>query len=539
MKKTALTVIILCMLICPVCFADQKENIQRAVAVVLDTSPTGYWSDIQKAARSVYLCSPDNSQILLYEVRGGSCRLKFSGIKRQPYAGLHDFNRMVHSVSADWFISSHIIEALQEDIYERLLDFPGTEGQATLVIVSDGSLSRKQSRTVNEFALKVQNRHNWHTVITGAPEKTARNILIAAEKEYLQWIDLTTAADRQKMKRIFSSFGTEKSGPEPGAKPDQEQKSNIRKPDINASPAEPGSGKVQEKERKKPIVKSVTGSEIPTPASAKNPNQPEYRKSISDTNAPDFTEPSLSFFEKEPGFYKAFVYGPLFTCNEPDLEKGFSEPCLPEAPASREKAETDQPSGPNSGLINPVEVKRLPVESVFNSESQESNPLLGTILAVGGLSLATLVAIFLTFSWLQARNWQKQHQPRISSSENKAHTPRMLMIQANGYTTNLGNINRFKSVYIGSAADNAIRIPDKEIAARHLCLFQKRSHLWIKNLSNKEINVNSHKIDPGRKSRITVPATISLTRNRKMHIYIHQEKVKGKEHEKQKQQTRS
>ncbi len=156
--------------------------------------------------------------------------------------------------------------------------------------------------------------------------------------------------------------------------------------------------------------------------------------------------------------------------------------------------------------------------------------------------LAAVAALSLTAVgyWL-ARDREKARQIRTIvqgylQTKRSAHD-RMITVTANGQTRHLGRLSRLRPFYIGSAAKNALRIAQKGISARHLCLYQKAGKLMLQNLSGKPIVMEGRSIEPKAKRSLTLPVVIELAQNVKLRVALAQPKSTGAERSEEHGQT--
>ncbi|MCX5638370.1 MAG: hypothetical protein NTX52_11870, partial [Planctomycetota bacterium] len=266
-----------------------QQSDQCVVTIILDTSPTSNWSQIRKAAENIYKASFIGNTVLLFAVRGGDTQLLFSCVKRRTDDELDSFYSALRAITADWFIKADLANALNGPIYEKLLQHAGQQGQAIIVILSEGDLSHEQASDVCKFAEQIKAAHHWPLLLTGTVEKTAREFLIAAGKGHLNWCKLADAADRafiEKLLQKIKPIAEKVTATQPTAATHKETtpfnkdtpetverlSPKVQEPHASAEPNDVASTHLSGPSEKSPARKEASGKEAPEPNLASESN---------------------------------------------------------------------------------------------------------------------------------------------------------------------------------------------------------------------------------------------------------------------------
>jgi hypothetical protein len=98
----------------------------------------------------------------------------------------------------------------------------------------------------------------------------------------------------------------------------------------------------------------------------------------------------------------------------------------------------------------------------------------------------------------------------------------MLVATLNGQTRRLGKLSRLRPVYVGSGARSTLRVTEKGVSDRHLCLYQKAGRLTVQNLSKNPSTVKGVPLEPKGKRALVLPSVVELTPNVKLRLSLQQ-----------------
>jgi len=102
----------------------------------------------------------------------------------------------------------------------------------------------------------------------------------------------------------------------------------------------------------------------------------------------------------------------------------------------------------------------------------------------------------------------------------KSSNDGMLVATINGQARHLGRLSRLRPIHIGSGVKNTIRIVEKGVRDRHLCLYQKAGKLMVQNLSRNPVSIGGLALEPKAKRAVVLPSVIELTENVKLRISV-------------------
>jgi hypothetical protein len=480
-------------------------------AVVLDTSPADQWGQIDKAAENIFKSVNVGDTILLFEVRGLSAHLCFSGIKQSNNGELDAFQSALQDIKADWFLHADLARALQGPIYEKLLQHAGKQGQAIIVVLSEGGLSHEQASDICKFAEQINSARRWSLVLTGSAEKTNRDFLIAAGKGRFNWCKLADATDRVLFEKLLQKL----------------------RPNVPIT--------VEKVSSTHPII--ATHEEIVS--SKKNTAETD------EVSSPKFQEPNVT---AEPNNNVASKHLSISLGNSRDLNgtpelnlAGESNAFKPQSSLAVLETKVISPTEiadnkPSKETVSPTlaisddrQVKTAspdPEEKVNTSIKSNSKTLLSStkllpssltarLLAIGGISATTIIACFLLYGWAAATSWQqKLRNPIELARRQNEKQPRVLMAQVGGSSFCLGNPRHFNSAHLGSSPENTIRISNEAIAPRHLHIFRRGDNFFVRNLAKTTIFANGQEISRRKRHLLIFPAAISLCENISVNLFL-------------------
>ncbi|MFH1613782.1 MAG: FHA domain-containing protein [Planctomycetota bacterium] len=124
------------------------------------------------------------------------------------------------------------------------------------------------------------------------------------------------------------------------------------------------------------------------------------------------------------------------------------------------------------------------------------------------IALFALLVAVLARGASKARIWKIKVGSHLSSTQQR--TPCTLTAKVKDQTYHLGRIDKIGQIHIGSNTQNAIRIYEKDVAARHLKIFRRFSSLWLKNLSSKTAFIDGVPLKPAKKVRLGPSCNIKI-----------------------------
>lgn len=477
-------------------------------AIVLDTSPTAQWDQIRKGAENIFKQAEAGDTVLLFEVRGLYTHLRFSCIKPFANNDLDTFQLALQATSADWFMHADLSRALGGPIYEKLLQHAGKEGQALLVILSGGDLNDTQATTLCKFADNVKATHGWPLLLASSPDKTNRQLLIAAGKGRLYWCKLADAADRALLEKLMQDMrpgastisgeltpaqpivATNKqitsSGKETSVKPETAVKS-LRKVQEASVLTEPNDSATKHPVRpvgNAPAWKEASGKETFEPNLASGSNVFNLQSSVAGlkTKASSYVETSSAKPSNGPDLPASVVGG------ERQVKAASSAPVQKTRTSLKENSKAPLPS------------RTLPFGNLTTR-----------LLAIGCISAVAIIAFLLIYGWAAAATWQRKVQNPVEAARRQEEKhPRFLMARIGGSSYCLGNPQHFNSAHLGSSLENTIRINNESVAPRHLRIYRRGSSFFIRNLSRTPVVTNGQEIGRRKRCRLTFPAAVSL-----------------------------
>ena len=520
--------------------ADQLSD-KCVMSILLDTSPTGRWNQIRRAAENLYRSCEIGDTVLFFSVRGRHTHLKFSCIKRCTDVELDSFYSALRTSTADWFINADLARALDGPIYEKLLQHAGKEGRAIIFILSEGDLSSRQAAAICKFADKVKAAHSWPLLLASSLEKTNRQLLIAAGKGRLQWCKLADAADRAFLEKLTHKIRSSIPIAAEKITATQPIVTKVRK--VMASDkdvlAKPQSG-----EGLPPRVQQPRASAGPNGAIAKLPARPVKKpralKEASEKKTPEPNKPSLPVSKAKE--------------SEP-VDRGDAEPSKKVKPTvsivarppkltqsvRQELADTDESrlvsTSPNEAVSRNKHKQRISAPSAVvqrakppakvnlkaphTSRSAPFSSLTTRLLAIGGVSVVTIIVFLLIYGWAAAASWQRKVQNPVETARREEEKqPRLLMARVGGSSYCLGSPQHFSSAHLGSSAENTIRVNSESIEPRHLRIYRRRSNFFIRNLAKTPVIANGQEIGRKKRYRLTFPVAVSLGEGVTVHLFL-------------------
>ncbi len=511
-------VIIIILTVAASCCAASWQT-RPTVVFVLDTSPTRHRTSIRKAGEGIFEALEEQWRVKLFSVRGTSVREHFDQVKDSPRAS-SDFKSTLGRISPDWFVNANLAVALDETIYPFMLENSGTDTRTAVFILSDGSISRSQSRAIVDLAWKWKIRHQWPVIITGTPERTTSELLVGANKGKLHWLSLRDARYTAGMRKLLEDIIPADD------EPDAEEPSGICDDNL------------QKDETLESQPKKQVPDECDLPGDCEtaeqNKEQPEQIRdtdiaaesvfdSLSQVCEPIIQDYIADCYKREPNRINK---NSTSACGDLEIEdKLSSEIQLQE---QQECKDNEEYGGDILIYRDPNDPHQHDPGSHYPAKSTRHIFSRGRLLATAAISTSLLLAIFASFALVSAKRWQQEtRRTVIRGKGNSGKFKSVLIARTQGRKYQLGDIERFKSVYIGKDSRNSVAVKGKGICSRHLRILRKGKKLYVINLSEKPVRANSSEVLPGCRKALTVPANIYLTEQITVQLLVEQKKNKA------------
>jgi hypothetical protein len=542
-----LSIILTCVWLTDCLAQTEPQPSQCVLCLIVDLSPASQWQQLQTAAENVYKYWSKSGSIgdtlLVYTVKGTTARLCFSCIKASEDGRFDDFSSVLRDVNPDWFVSSSLSAAIQGPIYNKIKQHAGQEGHAVIIALTEGNLSRQQASEICEFADNVKATHGWPLLLASSPDKTNRQLLIAAGKGRLHWFKLIDAADRALMEKLIQKIRSsvpiiveKATSAQPTVTTDK--KVTASEKEISAKPETAGKPPLKVQETRTAARPSDNATKPPAGPAATTPTVKQVsEKKTTEPNKP--AEPNA--FKPRPSVtgLKARAGSPVEIAHA----KPSKEPKLP-ASSVAELARQKLAAADKSSLVDTLPASAVSGERQVKSASSDavqktktlvkpdwkaSHPLRSSpfsslttrLLAVGGVSVICIAVFLLLSSWLSARSWQKSAQnPVLDAQRQQENQPKILMARVGNSSYHLGNLSRFTAVHIGSSPENAIRINNKSVAPQHVEIYRRGDKLFARNLSKTEIVANGQKVRPRKRCPLTLPALVSIDQDVGVNLFF-------------------
>ncbi len=502
MKRILFTLLAALPLSATACAVGAETDDRMAMTIILDTS----WScgndlpEFRTLTRQGFggLDSGDCVEILT--AHPGRSRLRLAQTTYQNTASqISIVNRVLTGIH-EGFLSDAKVSGALATALDRLKSIRAKQDcqKAVVVILSDGHLANTDVEDVLKLAAEFRQR-GWPLYITG-DRNANRNLLMAGNRGHIDfvpigdanpalWLREARASLRAQIGDKSTASATQAGAPAPSTQdgtsqytPSGPSDSTLERSDLGLAS---GRGAPRQDIRTRTEVE-VTISDGSTRASADQADSsPPKRISVSSAAAQEPNESSE------------------------------------EAVKTERVAKQGAPSGP-----------KRPVGARVKHWLGRFWPWL---LAGAGALLLTAIGYWLARDGKKAREIRTIVQGYLRTKISA--TDRMVVVTVNGQTRHLGRLSRLRPFYIGSGAKNALRIAQKGISARHLCLYQKAGRLMLRNLSGKPIAIEGRPIEPKAKRSLTLPVVIELAQNVKLRVALAQPKPTGAERSEEHGQT--
>jgi len=447
MKKTKATVTLIVSLVVGACSLGQPRSPApkpTALTIIADTSWScdRYRGDFRSLALSAAAALAPNDYLEVIAARPSRPAIKLAQtIRSGDTEELKHIEAILGNVRAQFLSDASVANAL-ETAFGRLVATCTTKpiAAATTIVLTDGHLDDRQVQRIMAIADRYRAR-GWSLFVTG-DRKTDKDILVAANKGRLTWSLISEANPSlwlEKKEDTPPSIVEENQQPE---EPNRPPKEPTKIPDKSQG-ATPSPQPVQ-RTRGGELTFSGKISGVPLPLPA--PDGP----------GPEPNEPSKLIEEEVPRNTPENANHPPDTVKsgEDGIEKAIQEP--------RQSFW--------------AQVKRL----------------FGQIWLwlVGGICAVPL--ILAGYVLVRGKSKAERIRKRLHGylKAKKSAKDGMLIATLNGQTRRLGKLRRLRPVYVGSGAKNTLRVTEKGVGDRHLCLYQKAGRLTVQNLSKNSLTVD-------------------------------------------------
>jgi len=451
-------------------------------------------------------------------VRGKNTRLMFSCTKTQQESEFADIAAIVNDVDCDWFAHADLSTALSGPVYQQLRQHCGQNEHAIVAIISTGNFSDVQAKEICKFGSTIKENHQWALVITGLVNKTPRRVFLSATKGELYWYNLTDAIYGTMVDKWLKDIKYELTDKpsRPTSQPDHSS-TTIKPPEPNHSDV----SKLDSNEANAII-------DVPNKMGNTTAQDPQSKAYV--VAQPSQEKPTAEIFKTKPNSVVAALPALADVNSQKDrastgIVKDVQKEKSPVVAAS-------STAKPNTSLTPARATKDInvpyrgpaetpPKGNTFTGNTVPWREFIAPLLAIAGGVIAGMILLIAWRSWSRAKNWKKTAKQRIDAFTNKPrHILEILMAQVGEASYRLGNLRRFRRVYVGNSAKTAIRIDRKGIIDRHLKIYRRFSSLRMKNLSKKSVMVNGHKLESGKKINLLLPAEITACEGVVIRLFV-------------------
>jgi hypothetical protein len=392
-------------------------------------------------------------------------------------------SRILADISAGFLASANVSNALKMAL-DRLENACPKQGyrKALVIILSDGHLEDSDVARVLKLAGEFR-QHNWPLYITGDKD-TNKNLLIAANKGQINWSSIADANPALWLQQARASLRPKPEDKSPQRGPTSAESSTTKPTVINRTHLVPRPpSPVPNKEAGEHAERASTPSQDSVTASSR-------------------TEVQVTFPKGRPRVI--------------DTPKGSSEKAKPSASST-----PVQPSQKSTAVRSAKDTREQASSHPKQPLWTRTGHLIGRIWP--WLAILVLVIVLAVVGYAITRDGRRARQIRQTFGQIAKKRPRddgMLIATINGLTRQLGRRSRLRTIYVGSGARNTLRVTEKGVSDRHLCLYQKAGKLMLQNLSTKPITVSGMAVAPRAKRPVALPAVIELAENIKLHLRV-------------------
>jgi len=460
------------------------------LTIILDTSWScdRYRGDFRSLALSAAAALAPNDYLEIIVARPSRPAIKLAQtIRSGDTAELKHIEAILGNVRAQFLSDASAALAL-ETAFGRLVATCTTKpiAAATTIVLTDGHLDDRQVQRILAVADRYRAR-GWSLFVTG-DRKTDKDILVAANKGRLTWSLISEANPSLWLERKEDtppSIVEENQQPEEPNRPPKEP-TKIPNKSQGATP----SPQPVQRTRGAELTFSgkISGVPLPLPAPDGPDGPVKEPPKTQDGSGPEPNEPSKLIEEEVPRNTPENANHPRDTVKsgEDGIEKAIHEP--------------------RQSLW--ARVKRL----------------FGHIWLwlVGGICAVPLIVA--GYVLVRGKSKAERIRKRLHGylKAKKSAKDGMLIATLNGQTRRLGKLSRLRPVYVGSGAKNTLRVTEKGVGDRHLCLYQKAGRLTVQNLSKNSLTVDGVPLEPKGKRALALSSVVELTPNVKLRLSLQQ-----------------
>jgi len=362
--------------------------------------------------------------------------------------------------------------------------------KAMVIVLSDGHLTNSDVASVLKLAAEFRQR-SWPLYITG-DRSTNRNLLIAANRGTINWSSIGDANPALWLKQARASL-----------LPEFENKARQEK---NTGPAEVFM------KRPSPLGQAPLRTIRRPPTML--PERPATEITTGEPKPAQEGFTTRSRTELEVTFSGGSSPASATTPTEPSPQK--EAPVAPSAPEEPNRAsEVVEATKNDQEKTGPK-----PTQPIWGPAKRWLGRVCPWLLM--GLCALPIMAVGYIFARGSRKAEQLRKRLQRYLKTKKSSNDGMVVATINGQARHLGRLSRLRKIHIGSGIKNTIRIPDKGVSNRHLCLYQKAGKLMVQNLSGNPVTVGGLAMTPKVKRTVVLPSVIDLTDSVKLRLRMAQ-----------------
>lgn len=535
-KEPLIMCLVLICTIAPVCLGRQTaQAAPYTVAIAFDTSPTSHGTEVRQAAVNFYRSCSIGERVLLFVVRGSDTQMVFACTKTADDREFADFVAIVNGIKIDWLAHAKLATALSGPVYQQVSQHCSQNEHAIVVVITTGNFSDSQARDICKFGSNIKHNHKWSLLTTGLVDETPRQIFLTATAGELYWYNLTDAVHSTMVDKWLKDIKYELTDkPSQATNQPAPSSTTVRQPEPNHPdiskldgneantiiivPNKMGNTTAQNPQSTADVI-AQPSQEKPTAQIVKNkPNSvvaplPVVADTYSQKDRPNTGITKYVQTEKSPVVAATLTAEPNTSLSKSlHADPNTKAPSPAKTPARATKDINVSHSGPAG---------TPPKGNNFTRSTMPWKEFIAPLLAIAGGVIACIILLIVWRSWNRAKNWKRTTKQRIDAFTNKPHNIlEILMAQVGAASYRLGNLRRFRQVYVGNSAKNAIRIERKGIIDRHLKIYRQFSVLRVKNLSTKLVMVNGHQLEAGKKMKLLFPTEITACEGVVIRLFV-------------------
>lgn len=348
------------------------------------------------------------------------------------------------------------------------------------IVLSDGQMNSTQARRLLTVADRYKEQ-GWSLYMTGARSSTSKDILLGANRGRLTYSLISEANPGLWLART---------GTTPTPSPEDGGQTGQQPPEQSTAPSRTESAEIQDK------------LQVPSPA--------QRWVEILGYNISTWIETVVGPPPRSSNASTSSTSGGTGLVTPP-IEKGGS--VAPNTPEDTNRP----PDKVKSGADNIEEMDSEPKPSFW----ARVKCLFGHIWPwlVGGICAVPVAVMAYMFTRDSRRAGQIRQRLQSCLKKKRSGDDGVLEAAINGQTRRLGRLSRLRPVYVGSGVKNSLRITEKGISDRHLCLYRKVGKLMLENLHTKPITIGGLSVEPRAKRAVVLPSTIELAENVRLRLF--------------------